>query len=120
MIDDDAGVARAVQRTLRSHEVVILSSGQKALDLLATGVHFDLILCDLMMPGLAGPDVHDALRKTRPELCERIVFMSGGIFTPRVEEFAQRTTCTVVAKPFDTVALRALVAERLAARRAPR
>jgi CheY-like chemotaxis protein len=116
VIDDDVSVGRALQRTLRSHDVIAVSSGQAALDLLATGAVFDVIFCDLTMPGLDGPEVHRTLAKTRPELCERMVFITGGAFTPRAEEFARTTTCQLVSKPFDASELRAIAAERVAAR----
>lgn len=116
VIDDDVGVGRVLQRSLRGHDVVTVSSGREALDLLATGATFDVIFCDLAMPGLAGPDVHAALQKTMPEVCDRMIFMTGGAFTPRSEEFARTTTCALVDKPFDIKALRALVAARVAAR----
>lgn len=116
VIDDEVEVGRVLKRSLRGHDVVAVSSGREALDLLATGVTFDVILCDLVMPGLGGPHVHEELQKTRPELCERMIFMSGGAFTPVAEAFARATTCTLVNKPFDMKALRALVAERVAGR----
>ncbi|HEX7604724.1 MAG TPA: response regulator [Polyangiaceae bacterium] len=115
VIDDDVDVGRALKRTLRGHDVVAVSSGREALDLLATGATFDVIFCDLMMPDLSGPDVYESLEKTRPDVCERMVFVSGGAFTPQTEAFVHTTTCALVAKPFDTKALRAIVAERVAA-----
>jgi CheY-like chemotaxis protein len=117
VIDDDVDVGRALQRTLRGHDVVTVSSGQDALDLLATGAIFDVIFCDLMMPDLSGPGVYEAIQKTWPDVCERMVFVSGGAFSPDTEEFARTTTCLLVAKPFDTKAIRAIVSERVA--RAP-
>ena len=116
IIDDDVGVARALSRALRDHDVVTVASGREALDLLATDAGFDVVFCDLMMPDISGPEVYEQLEKTRPDLCARMVFMSGGAYSERTEEFASTTKCPLVSKPFDTKAVRALVTERVAAR----
>jgi CheY-like chemotaxis protein len=38
---------------------------------------FDVILCDLVMPGLNGYQLHAAVRQIKPHLCDRFIFMSG-------------------------------------------
>jgi CheY-like chemotaxis protein len=38
---------------------------------------FDVILCDLMMPGLSGDRLHSEVRRLKPHLCDRFIFMSG-------------------------------------------
>ena len=51
IIDDESALVRLVERVLGTHhEVVGFSGARRALAVLATGEHFDAILCDLMMP----------------------------------------------------------------------
>jgi flagellar L-ring protein precursor FlgH len=46
-----------------------------------------VILCDLIMPVVTGMDLYDELRRTRPALAARVVFMTGGTFTPRTRVY---------------------------------
>jgi CheY-like chemotaxis protein len=80
-----------------------------ALEHVATGERFDVILCDLMMPGMDGPGLHDEMCRVAPGLAKRMVFMSGGAFTMRARDFLARVPNARVDKPFDAAALRALV-----------
>src|SRR5690606_17161169 len=58
IVDDEASLVRAYRRVLgRNHEVVGAYGGEEALRLLARDDHFDLILCDLMMPRVDGVGV---------------------------------------------------------------
>ena len=115
VVDDEALVARSLRRALRDHQVTIASSGQEALDLLATGASFDVVLCDLMMPELTGMDVYERVVAERPELAARFVFMTGGAFTGRARDFLDRVDNERLDKPFDVVKVRELVRD-LAAR----
>lgn len=100
LIDDDERVLQAFARMLsRSHEVVTASQGDEALYLLERDRDFDMILCDLMMPVMDGPAIHRALAELAPELLERIVFCSGGAFTPRAQEFLASVPNLLLRKP---------------------
>ena len=56
-------------------------------------------------------DFFDAPRESNPELARRIVFVTGGAFSPRAKEFLRATGNAVVAKPFDPIELRRIVAD---------
>jgi PAS domain S-box-containing protein len=117
LVDDEPLIGRAVARTLRMHDVTATTSAHQALDLIARGERFDVIFCDLMMPQMTGMDFYDALAKIAPEQIEDVVFLSGGAFTTRARDFLARVKNERMDKPFDTAALRAVVAERLAKRK---
>jgi signal transduction histidine kinase/CheY-like chemotaxis protein len=107
VVDDDKPVAQALAIELgAAHEVVLASSGREALEILDGDRNFDLVLCDLMMPELTGIDVFEALQPVDPELARRMVFMTGGAFTPRAQQFLRTTPAAHIAKPFgpDTLA----------------
>jgi CheY-like chemotaxis protein len=78
--------------------------------------NFDLILCDVMMPEVDGPMVYDALRQRAPELAERVVFCSGGAFTPRANEFLGSVNNAFLSKPIDVEALESLIQAACACR----
>ena len=114
LVEDDPLVARAVQRILgEEHEVTSVTGGRSALRALAAG-RYDAILCDLMMPEMSGMELHAELSRTRPELTERMAFLSGGAFTEAAREFLARVPNPQIEKPFDPKTLRELVGRLLA------
>ncbi|MDP1822220.1 MAG: response regulator [Archangium sp.] len=116
VVDDEELVGNAVKRVLRSHhDVVVARSVKAALDLLREGATFDLIFSDLMMPEQTGIDLFHALATLRPGLERRIVFLTGGAFTPATRAFLDRVPNARVDKPFLPAHLRALVDESPAA-----
>jgi PAS domain S-box-containing protein len=112
VIDDDRAVLRAYRRMLSSrHDVVLASGGAEGLDLLERDDNFDIILCDVMMPQVDGPMVYEALSKRSPDLVGRLVFCSGGAFTPRAKQFLASIQNVFLAKPIDSDALRSAIDE---------
>jgi nitrogen-specific signal transduction histidine kinase/ActR/RegA family two-component response regulator len=102
VVDDDVLVARTLARQLSGHHVEVVSSGQEALERLSTGEsHFDLVLCDLMMPDMTGMEVYEAVEERCPELAERFVFISGGGVTERSRKFLEAHADRVLPKPID-------------------
>jgi nitrogen-specific signal transduction histidine kinase len=110
VVDDEVQVASAIRRTLqRHHEVVVLTSPLEAQARLLGGERFDVILCDLMMPELSGMELFQSLARGAPELAGRVVFLTGGAFTPQTREFLATVECPRMDKPFSPEELRALV-----------
>lgn len=100
VVDDEVNLVRAYRRYLgRRHDVVVAYGGEEALAVLATDEDFDLILCDLMMPGVDGVGVYERLRREQPHLLDRIVFCSGGPTSRRCEQFLSEPGVVFVAKP---------------------
>ena len=114
VVDDEPLVASAARRLLaRTHEVQVAHSGHTALAMLEHGP-FDAVLCDIMMPHMTGLELHALLSETRPEVAGRMVFLTGGVFDGRGEQFLRQHARWCMGKPFDPGALFALVAERIA------
>ena len=118
VVDDDPGVGSAVRRLLRGSEVVVCTSCEEAAGVLDGDADFDVVLCDLFMPGTSGMDLYRQLRAVRPALADRVVFMTAGAYTPESSAFLDAVENPRVEKPFDAARLRALVA-RAAPRRRP-
>jgi two-component system, cell cycle sensor histidine kinase and response regulator CckA len=70
IVDDEEPIRRFVERVLRDagHETVVASNGQSALTLFDKRGSFDLLLADLMMPGIPGDELARCLRQLDPEL----------------------------------------------------
>ena len=58
-------------------------------------------------------DVFAWIEENRPELQNRVVFITAGAYTPEVRAFLARVPNTVLHKPFDTKTLRWTVAQKL-------
>ncbi len=108
VVDDDRAVGVAIRRVLRGHDVTVVASAKDALDLLESR-SFDVILSDLMMPEMSGMELYERLADSRPEDALRMVFVTGGAFTPSATTFLDRVPNERMEKPFDAAALRELV-----------
>jgi PAS domain S-box-containing protein len=116
VIDDEPLIAAALKRALREHLVEVASNGRIAIEVLRErGSTFDLVFCDLMMPDLTGMDVYAWTGENMPGVEDRFVFMTGGIFTPRAQEFLDRVRSHNVSieKPFDLETIRRFVHGRV-------
>ncbi len=111
VVDDEPAIGMALRRILRDHDVTVLTSGQAAIDLLASGESFDVILSDLMMPEMSGMELYRALATGFPVAAERMIFITGGAFTPSARAFLESVPNGRIEKPFDAATVRALVQE---------
>jgi two-component system, NtrC family, sensor kinase len=93
------------------HDVVTACSGEAARDILSHDQAFDVILCDLMMPGLSGMDLHAWVAALNAHLAERFVFVTGGAFTPKASKYLAHVGNRRFDKPYDNAKLEALVSE---------
>ena len=114
IVDDEPHVAATLRQLLaRDHDVTVLERGREAVDAIADGARFDVIFCDLMMPDLSGMDVHAALMVAARDQCDRIVFMTGGAYTPVAREFLGHVPNRHLEKPFVLRQVREAVSELL-------
>ncbi|WP_225408710.1 PAS domain S-box protein [Stigmatella hybrida] len=113
VVDDEPNVTLALQRSLGSeHEVSAANSAADALRLLGQDACFDVILCDVMMPGMTGMDLYAEVGRVVPQMAERIIFMTGGAFTPRAQAFLRHVSNPKLDKPLNLEELRVLVNRR--------
>jgi PAS domain S-box-containing protein len=116
VVDDEPLVRRVLSMVLEPyHEVTCVEDGIEALEALDDQPPYDVILCDLMMPGMNGREVHDEIRRRRPGMERRIVFVTGGAFVPHLAEFLEAVDNLKLLKPFDVQQV--LAAVRIAADR---
>jgi PAS domain S-box-containing protein len=114
VIDDEPSVVRVIARALGGHDVSSTATAREALERLARGERFDVILCDVMMPDVNGADFYRELVRTLPDQAARVVFISGGVFTPELRAFLDSLPNERLDKPFAVDKLRALVRDRIA------
>jgi CheY-like chemotaxis protein len=110
VVDDEAIVCRAMQRVLSAeHDVEVRTAARDALALIEAGARFDAILCDLMMPSLTGMELCARVRAIDPAQATRMLFVTGGTLTPRMDEFLAQPGVRVLFKPFVEGRLRQMV-----------
>jgi PAS domain S-box-containing protein len=114
IVDDDANVARTFALLLSGdHDVVVSLEPRVAAQRVVAGERFDIIFCDLMMPDMTGMDFYAAIAAGQPGQAERIVFVTGGAFTPAARAFVAKVPNTFLEKPFDKTALDAVLTSYL-------
>jgi two-component system cell cycle sensor histidine kinase/response regulator CckA len=114
LVEDEDAVREAARRILQSagYEVLAAASGEEALALAAARDEaIDLLLSDMVMPGMSGRELARRLAAARPEI--RVVYMSGYSDEP-ISHARNGVATTLVQKPFTRDPLLAAVAETLA------
>jgi CheY-like chemotaxis protein len=97
-------VARLALETLGGFTVEICSSGQEALDKISA-FQPQLILLDVMMPGMDGPTTLEKLRKLPPFETTPVVFMTAKVQPSEIASYKQIGAVDVIPKPFDPMLL---------------
>jgi CheY-like chemotaxis protein len=77
--------------------VEAVSRTESAVDLMARGEHFDLLITDIVMPGMSGEELCKVLTRMQPDL--RCIFMSAYAQENVSEEFVERGL-PFIQKPF--------------------
>jgi len=102
LIEDEPGVMAYVRATLErnGYRVVGTESGIEGVKLLEKN-DFLGVVSDMRTPGgVTGADVHAWVVKHRPELAERIVFITGDIANEDTVAVLRQTGAPCVEKPF--------------------
>ncbi|MBI5069233.1 MAG: response regulator [Deltaproteobacteria bacterium] len=116
VVDDEPLVGAAVRRALGGdHEVAVVSGARQAIDRLRRET-FDVVLTDLLMPEISGMELYEAVAQQFPEMAPRMVFVTGGAFTPAARRFMEAHRDRCLEKPFEVASLRELVRRHVAAR----
>jgi len=101
VVDDEEPVGALLERMLRrlGHRPTVVGSGEAALEMVERE-GFDVVLCDVKMPGLNGFDLLGALRARNPDLAERLIFVSGDTLSHATRAALEQNGNLFLAKPF--------------------
>jgi DNA-binding response OmpR family regulator len=116
LVEDERALADITRRILVSagYVVIVAGDGSEALDLAdAHEGTIDLLLTDIVMPGLLGPQLADRLRALRPAMA--VAYLSGHSASPLGSADLPEPSA-VIAKPFTAPVLLARVSKILAER----
>jgi len=102
VLDDDESIRNSVRKILELYDFEVLEAGDARAALEILDSHpgpVDLVLCDLVLPGLGGREAANTLRAHRPDI--RILYTSGysthGSFRRDLQESGE----PFLAKPFE-------------------
>jgi PAS domain S-box-containing protein len=114
VVDDEPSILSTLRRILAdAHDVTSTTSALDAIRRIASGERYDVILCDLIMPHVTGMDFYAELMQFEPEQARRVVFLTGGAFSPRARSFLDEVPNLRLEKPFNQVDLKRVVRDRL-------
>ena len=110
LVDDQEDVRETLADALseHGHEIEQVSTGQQALERLASGAAVDLVITDLGMPDMTGWEVAEAVRQRWPDVPVGLVTGWGMRIEASLEQ--RRSVAFVLAKPFAIETLLAAIA----------
>jgi|CZKU01.1.fsa_nt_gi PAS domain S-box-containing protein len=115
VVDDEISIAHTLRELLgANHDVTATTNVRDAVAAVQAGGDFDVIFCDLMMPGKSGIELYEELLARVPALAKRVVFMTGGAFTARAAEFLTTIGNRRIEKPFSLGLIERIVREMAA------
>ncbi len=110
VIDDEPMMLRAFRRLIeKEYELVCAADPRQAIAAIRGGERFDAIFCDMLMPATTGMQVYAEVQQIDEEQARRIVFMTGGAFTPEVLDFLDAVENARIEKPVERASLRAAI-----------
>ncbi len=116
VVDDDETVLESMAAVLRTagHTVQTLQDAERAVDMVRRG-RFDVVLCDLIMPGISGVDLVEQIRQVSQDT--PVVLMSG-YSTPELTRRALTSgAADVLSKPLTPATMLTIVEKCLLQRR---
>jgi CheY-like chemotaxis protein len=111
MVEDEPdiqAVARVALEAVGGFTVEMCSSGKEALERVPQ-YNPDIILMDVMMPGMDGPSTLKSLRANPLTAGYPIIFMTAKVQSHEVARYKEIGALGVIAKPFDPMTLSATV-----------
>ncbi|MGH7656471.1 MAG: hybrid sensor histidine kinase/response regulator [Gemmatimonadaceae bacterium] len=110
IIDDEEPIRRALRRYFERRGWVVEEAtdgadGVVKLERPDAEAVFDVVLCDLKMPGISGQELYNRLLKDRQGLARKFIFATGDAGAPDVADFLRECGVPVLEKPFELRAL---------------
>jgi len=115
VVDDEDNLRDVLVEVLTrdGHEVDSAVDGADGLRR-AEAQRYDLVITDLRMPGLEGPELYQALRRRYPDDPPRVIFMSANTGIEEYATFLAGTGAPALEKPFNLADMRQVVLQVLA------
>ncbi len=114
VLDDEKSLAEMLGEvlTILGHEPTVCFSALSAVEQIQRQ-EFDLIFSDYRMPQMDGQDFYHIVAGKKPELAQRIIFLTGDLVNEKTRQFLQSISNPHLCKPFDVAAVEEVVANGL-------
>ncbi len=101
VVEDEPTVARLIGDVLEDEglRVDVLLDGREALQRVSQE-SYDLVVCDMKMPGLDGEHFYQTLARTNNPMRGRFLFVTGDVLAAHTRDFLERNRLPHLAKPF--------------------
>jgi CheY-like chemotaxis protein len=101
ILDDNFDFADMTRHQLqeKGYEVEVVADGVQGIKRVMVS-DYSVILCDMVMPHLAGDMFYLAVERVKPYLCKRFIFMTGHQGDRKVDDFIRRVRGLLIWKPF--------------------
>ena len=100
LVDDDPELAQTLKLLLESRNFIVTTASNGAEGLREVmDLDYEVILCDMVMPEMPGDMFYQAVKATKPHLCERFIFITGHGADPKITEFIEKVDGLVLFKP---------------------
>jgi CheY-like chemotaxis protein len=120
LLDDDSDLADTLKELLESRNFVVTTANDGLAGLREVmDMDFDVIICDMLMPGMPGDMFYLATKTVKPAMANRFVFITGHRGNAKVDEFLKSIDALVLFKPVltdDLVRMISLVLKQTAAK----
>jgi len=109
-IEDHTELLATYERVFRHHEIVLVETGEEGLETLKRQRDFfDLVICDLVLPGIDGIEVFKRARAADPEMVSRFVFATGSNTRQEFQAELEMIDVPILEKPFGIRMLREML-----------
>jgi PAS domain S-box-containing protein len=110
VVDDEPLTVAMATAALRDvHDVVGVTDPEAGLARILGDESIEVVVCDIMMPGLTGMDIYERVKRERPGREEKIIFLTGGPYTQRARAFLESIPNRRLMKPLSIATFESLL-----------
>jgi CheY-like chemotaxis protein len=103
VLDNDPTLVDLVRMILEKHGYVVdaVTDGVQGIKKVLAS-DYSVILCDMVMPNVAGDMFYIAVERVKPHLCKRFLFMTGHRGDRKIDDFIRKVRGLILWKPFQS------------------
>jgi two-component system NtrC family sensor kinase len=112
VVDDEEAIREFLQESLalEGFAVDVAQNAEEGLTRLRAR-HYDLVLCDIKMPGKTGIELLEEISREQPDIVSRFIFMTGDALSPGTREVLDSAVVHYLMKPFTLADVLRLLSE---------
>ncbi|MER2519688.1 MAG: ATP-binding protein [Bdellovibrionales bacterium] len=114
LVDDELELIQTLADLLEpeGHQIDFAANGAIAFDKLRKA-NFDVVVSDLRMPVMDGPQLYESIRTEKPEYIDKIIYVTGDTLSSHVQSFLAKYPVPVIEKPYRLSDVRQAIATLL-------